>query len=546
MNMRTRMHACDVFVTCVLTSLLVEPALGRAPAKPEAPFHLRSPTLGETKIAFIYADDLWTVPRAGGIAHRLVTGGINSGPIFSHDGTQIAFTREVDRTTDVYVVPASGGTPRRLTSHPGPEVAVGWTPDGKAVLFRSPRMSHAWFDRLFTVPVQGGFASALQLPTGHEGSFSPDGAHLAYIPNSRLAFKQLRGGGTSPIWVANLGDSSIAAMPRDNSNDFSPMWAGNVIYFLSDRSGPVTLFSFDTASGQVKKLIENKGYDFKNAQIGPQGIAYEQFGSLHVYDLATHQSREVQVRLTGDFPQLQPHFEQIVSARISSLSISPGGARALLGAHGEVFTISAGTGEVRTIRAQTGVAQRDPVWSPDGQRIAYFSDDNGEYALKVAAASGQGSVRTINLGPSPTFFYHPTWAPDSKKIVYSDKHPSLWYMDLDHPTPVKVDTDRFDTPMAQFDAGWSPDSRWITYTKQLPNHLHAVFLYSLEKAHAVQATDGVCDVRSPAFDRDGDNLYLTCGADGSPMLDRFDVASYGQRIARNVYRMILRKDSRWS
>src|SRR5262249_55497840 len=153
--------------------------------------------------------------------------------------------------------------------------------DSKAVLFRSPRMSYAGFDRLFTVPVQGGVVVPLPLPTGYEGSYSPDSARLAYTPVPYyMAFKQFRGGGTSPIWIANLGDSSINAIPRDNSNDFNPMWAGDFIYFLSDRAGPVTLFGFDTRSRAVKKLIENKGYDFKNAQIGPRGIAYEQFGSL--------------------------------------------------------------------------------------------------------------------------------------------------------------------------------------------------------------------------------------------------------------------------
>jgi tricorn protease len=403
-------------------------------------------------------------------------------------------------------------------------------------------MSHAGFDRLFTVPVQGGFAAAFPLPTGYEGSLSPDSARLAYTPQWHLAFKQFRGGGTSPIWVANLADSSITAIPRDNSNDFSPMWGGDFIYFLSDRDGPVTLFSFDTRSGEVKKLIENEGHDFKNAHIGPHGIVYEQFGSLHVYDLTTHQSREVQVRLAGDFPQLQPHFEQITPERISSLSLSPRGDRALLEAHGEVFTVPAGAGEVRTIHAQPGVAQREPAWSPDGERIAYFSDDSGEYSLKIAEASGRGSIRTVSLGPSPSFYYRPTWSPDSKKIAYSDKHLNLWYVELAHPVPVKVDTDRFDTPMAQFDTSWSPDSRWITYTKQLANHLHGVFLYSLENAQAVQVTDGVCDARYPGFDRNGDNLYLTCSADTSPMLDWFDLSSYGQRIVRNVYRMILRKN----
>src|SRR6266849_2913332 len=248
---------------------------------------LRRPTLSGTQIVFSYAGDLWSVPREGGDAKRLTAGaGVETDPIFSPDGSQIVFTGEYDGNVDVFVMPASGGVPRRLTYHPGPDVAVGWTPDGKRVLFNSNRTSPADGGKLFTMPVDGGFPDEIPLPIAEEGSYSPDGSHLAYVPlfQWQAAWKRYRGGQTKKIWIADLSDSSVIPIPRENSNDFNPMWLGEKIYFLSDRSGPVSLFCYDTRTKQVKQLIENQGLDFKSASAGPGAIVYEQFGSLHLYD----------------------------------------------------------------------------------------------------------------------------------------------------------------------------------------------------------------------------------------------------------------------
>ncbi len=209
------------------------------------PLLLQSPTLSKTQIAFAYGGEIWIVSREGGDAQRLVTGaGTLSGPIFSPDGTMVVYTGDYEGNDDVYVVPAAGGEPRRLTFHPGPDVAVGWTPDGKSVLFRTTRASYSRFEKLYTVPVAGGFPAALPLPMGVEGSFSADGTHLAYVPswNRRLgavdayiAIKHYRGGHAARIWITDLSDSSIARIPREGSNDFDPMRVGERV-LLSLRS----------------------------------------------------------------------------------------------------------------------------------------------------------------------------------------------------------------------------------------------------------------------------------------------------------------------
>jgi tricorn protease len=521
-------------------------------AADSGPLLLQSPTLSKTQIAFAFGGDIWIVNRSGGDAQRLVTGsGILSGPVFSPDGTQIAYTGNYDGNEDAYVVAATGGDPRRLTYHPGSDVAVGWTNDGQSIIFRTTRSSYSRFERLYTIPATGGFPSALPLPMGVEGAYSPDGSHLAYVPawNRRLgavdayvAIKHYRGGHTARIWIADLADSSVTRLPRENSNDFDPMWIGDRIYFLSDREGPVTLFSFDTKTQQVKALFKNDGYDLKTASAGPGGIVYEQFGSIHIYDLHAGKTHEVPIRVAADMPQVRPHFEKITGGELRNARISPSGARAVFEAHGEILTVPAEKGNVRNLTNTPGVAERDPAWSPDGKSIAYFSDESGEYALHIRDQSGLGAIKKISLGNPPSFFYAPTWSPDSKKIAYNDKRLNLWYVDIDHPTPVKVSTDRFDSPLQEFDVQWSPDSKWLTYTLQLENHMRAVFVYSLESQKATQVTDGMSDALYPVFDKDGKYLYFTASTNLGLSTGWLDMTSEAHPVTRSVYVAVLRKD----
>src|SRR5580698_11610969 len=282
-------RAALIFLLSVFCTLLSR-------AQDSKPLLLQSPTLSATQIAFSYGGDIWIVDRTGGDARRLVTGtGLESGPIFSPDGKWVAYTGDYDGNQDVYVVATAGGEPRRLTYHPATDVAIGWTPDGKSVLFRSTRNSYSRFEKLFTVSVEGGPPTELLLPMGVQASYSADASHLAYVPrwnrrlgagNNYVAIQHYRGGLAAPIWIANLADSSIVKLPRQDSNDYSPMWIGDKIYFLSDRSGPVTLFVFNTGSNDVKEVLKNDGFDFKSASAGPGAIVYEQLGSLHLYDLA--------------------------------------------------------------------------------------------------------------------------------------------------------------------------------------------------------------------------------------------------------------------
>jgi len=524
----------------LLIALLAGPALAAA----EKPLLAQHPSLSRTQIVFAFAGDLWLTGRDGGPAARLTTGvGIESDPFFSPDGTLVAFSGQYDGNTDVFVVPAVGGIPRRLTHHPDADEVVGWKPDGKRVVFRSTRNSFSPVPTLFTVGLDGGFPEELPLPTGVAASFSADGSRLAYVPTMhwQQAWKRYQGGQTSPIWIINLSDLKVEKIPRENSNDSNPMWVGDKIYFLSDRKDPVSLFAYDLATKKVGQVLANDGLDFKSASAGPGGIIVEQFGALHLFDPATGKARAVPVTLDGDLPEVRPRYVK-AGPRIAAANISPNGARAVFETRGEILTVPAEKGDIRNLTKTTSVMERDPAWSPDGKSIAYFSDESGEYALHIRDQAGQGPVKKIALGDPPSFFYRPVWSPDGKKIAYNDKRLTIWYVDIEKGAPVKVDTTYYYNPTFSFDFGWSPDSRWLIYSKQLPSHMDVVFVYSLETGKASQVTDGLSDAKYPAFDRSGKYLFFTASTDVGLTPGWLNMSSMDRPVTRSVYITVLKKD----
>ncbi len=532
---------------CSLLAVLVISACALS-AHAAGPLLMQTPTLSKTHIAFAYAGDLWLVARDGGEARLLTSGsGTKTDPVFSPDGSMIAFTGDYDGNVDVYVMPSAGGVPKRLTYHPAVDEVVGWAPDGKSVLFRSTRNSYSRFNRLFTVSLDGGLPHELPLPTAEFGAFSADGKHIAYVPvdnNRRLSaigWKRYRGGKASRVWIANLTDLDLEQLPRDASNDGNPMWVGSKIYFLSDRNGPFSLFAYDLKSKKVEQALPGNGIDIKSASAGPDAIVYEQFGSLNLFEPATGKSKTVAVTVPADLPNIRPHFKKVEN-EIAGVALSPSGARAVFEAHGEILTAPAEKGDIRNLTNTPGTMERDPAWSPDGKWVAYFSDESGEYQLFLKNPDGMGEARKISLGSPASFYYDPIWSPDSKKIVFSDKRLNIWYVDLAKGTPVKIDTDTYDNPTRTLNPVWSPDSRWVAYSKTLVSHMHAIFAYSLEQAKSLQLTDGLSDARFPAFDQKGQYLYFTASTDVGPTTGWLDLSSINRPITRSAYLMVLRKD----
>jgi tricorn protease len=508
-----------------------------------APLLLRNPSLSNDRIAFLYAGDIWTVAREGGEARRLTSiGSVSAGPYFSPDSSQIAYSTREHGLTDVYVIDTNGGVPRRLTWEPTGNEVSGWTADGKEVLFTSQHASKSVYPRLFRVRADGiGPAEVLPLPGVDWGSFSSDGSTLAYVPVRQWqnAWKHYRGGQTTPVWLVNMNTLDLVKVPRENSNDSNPVWVGDTVYFLSDRNGAVSLFNYDTKTKQVLQVIENHGYDLKTVSAGQGALVYEQFGSLHLYDLATHQEHVVPVSIHGDLSRLEPHLASIPPSAAENISLSPSGARVVAEARGDIFTLPAEKGDIRNLTKSPGSAERDPAWSPDGKSIAYFSDASGEYQLNIRDQEGLKPPKIIDLGPEPSFFYSPHWSPDSKYIAFTDKHLRIWYVDVAGGKPVKVDTGLRGGFGAALQLSWSPDSQWIAYTRDLESELHAIFFYSLAAHTATQVTDGMSNAANPAFDPSGKYLYFTASTNNGPSDAGIDLSSLDRGTNSGAYVIVL-------
>jgi len=555
----------------LLSGLLFAPQ----PTSAATPLILRNPSLSQNSVAFLYADDIWTVSRSGGEAQRLTsTGSVVLGPVFSPDGSQIAYTAHNSGSGyDVYTIPSAGGIPHRITWHPSGPGVVAWTPDGKDILVASEMSSPRHYGRLFLAHADGsGIPEPLPLPSGSQGSYSPDGQSLAYesITRWQEAWKRYKGGQNFPIWIVNLKTLDLEKIPSNNTHDSNPVWIGDQIYFLSDRNadngsdpfdnkhyGPVSLYRYDTKTKEVIPVIENKGLDLKTIQAGPGGLVYEQFGSLHLLDLPSPnkpgQDHTLEITIHGDLPKLEPHLTSIASDEIQNGNLSPTGQRAVFEAHGDIFTIPAEKGDTRNLTNTSNAAERDPAWSPDGKTIAYFSDASGEYQLYLREQNGFKAPTVIDLGPNPSFFYGPRWSPDSKHILYTDKHLHLWYIDV--PTrdekgkeitagkPILVDTSHQGGFGGDgFSANWSPDSKWITYTRDLDNNLKGVFLYSVEKHASTQVTDGMSDASSAVFDLNGKFLYFLASTDDGPSGAGIDLSSLDRAQTTSPYVVVLSKD----
>jgi len=510
---------------------------------------LRHPDVSRDLVAFAHAGDLWVVARAGGQARRLTTTpGVETDPKFSPDGSRIAFTATVGGNTDVYVVPTAGGDPTRLTYHPGVDRVRGWTPDGRRVVFGSARFSppqQSYF-RLFSMALEGGLPEALPMPRAFTGAYSADGKRVAYeevstafIPGwyEASGWRHYRGGRTHPIRVMNLADHAVEKLPWTNSNDTDPMWVGNTVYFLSDRNFTTNLFSYNADTKQVRQLTKHDDFDIMNASAGPDAVVYEQAGYIHLLDTKTGQSRQLSIDVTGDLPWARPQFKRVASM-IRGASLSPAGVRVALEARGDIFTVPAEKGDYRNLTRSTAVHDRDPVWSPDGSQLAWFSDASGEYQIMVGEQTGIAKPRAIAL-PSAAFFSELAWSPDGKQLSFQDNHLNLWSLDLTSGKATKIDSETYDDPGRAIDPVWSPDSRWIAYSKNLDNHLRAIFAYSFAEGKAYQLTDGMSDAISPAFDASGKYLYFLASTNYGPQTGWLEMSSVDRPVRRSIYLIVL-------
>jgi tricorn protease len=501
---------------------------------------LRFPTIHGDRIAFTHAGNIYSVAATGGVARRLTNhDGQEIFPRFSPDGKWIAFTGQYDGNSEVYVMPSSGGIPKRLTWTPtlnrddvadrmGPNnIVIGWKHDSKTILFRSRMRSfNDFIGALYTVTIDGSMPEPLPLPRGGFASFSPDDSKLAYnrIFREFRTWKRYRGGMADDIWIHDFNTKTTQAIAPSPASDIIPMWAGNRVYFLSDRdkNSRFNLYSYDLTSRALKQHTFFEEFDCKFPSLGDAAIVFENGGYIYRFDLKTEKTDKVPVEFNDDFPVARGGLRSVAN-QVVAYEISPDGKRALFSARGDLFTVPATSGPTRNLTRSPGVHDRNPKWSPDGKTIAFISDATGEDEIHIIPQDGSSPSRAITRG-GDTYKFELHWSPDGSKILWNDKKGRLQYVDVKTgDVQLVAQSQAFEIT----DFVWSPDSRWIAYVFPRPQEFALLKLYSLESKQTIDASDGWYTVARPAFSDDGKYLYFISGRDFNP--------TYGQTEFNHIY-----------
>ena len=507
-----------------------------AQVRPDAGM-FRYPDISADRISFLYAGDLWTVGRDGGVASRLTSApGSEVLGRFSPDGTQIAFVGNYEGNQDLYTIPIDGGIAQRVTYHPSTEVLCDWTADNGLLFFMNGLAGLGRQTELYTVPVEGGLPEKLPVPYGAVGAISPDGQWLAYTPHTRdnRTWKRYRGGMATDIWLFNLEDHSAKKITDFDGTDTVPMWFGSRLYYLSD-NGPshrLNIWVYDPQDGSHTQVTTFADYDVKNPALGPGArgegeIVFQHGPDIRVLRLDNNSVRTVSIQIPGDYPDLRTHRVD-ASDFITSWDISPEGKRAVASGRGDVWTLPAEHGSPRNLSHTDGAFERTPTWSPDGRWIAYFSDESDEYELYIRQSDGKGDAKKLTDfagAGKATFFFNIFWSPDSNRILFTDKAANLYSVELpEDATETGVLEPTLITNEAwgnQFGVSFSHDNRWITYSKQLEDGMtNAIFIYDFENGQEHQVTEGYFSDSSPTFDRKGKWLFYTSERSFSPSYSR--------------------------
>jgi tricorn protease len=433
-----------------------------------------------------------------------------------------------------------------LTWYPGPSIARGWTPDGGAILYAAMRNSApSNFFRLWTVAPTGGPSTRLPAPWGFDGAYSPDGSRLVVDRMSRwdTEWRGYRGGQNTALAILDLGDLGEVKLPNERTTDVQPVWLDDTIYFLSDRDWATNVWSYDVASGALTQVTTVTDADIKSLSAGAGQLVYEHDGWIHLLDPATGQSQRVDITVRGDFPWAEARWED-VSDDVVAASLSSTGQRALMQARGEIWTVPVEHGDARNLTRSSGVADRAPVWSPDGQQVAWFASDGGDYRMLIADQDGLSPPRGVSIGQSK-MAWGPVWSPDGSRIAFADDDARVRVLEVSSGEVITADVDGSIIDIMFFgrqSLTWSPDSKWLAYSKVFPNQYHRVVVWSVESGDTHTITDALADALAPAWDRDGRHLYFLASTNLALQSGWINLSSLSADPSYAPYVMVLRDD----
>ncbi len=508
---------------------------------------LWQPAISKNLIAFIYAEDLWVANRDGSYPRRItVSEGSESNPVFSPDGTIIAFTAQYDGNQDVFVVPATGGVPKRLTWHPGADLVRDFSPDGKHVLFASQRNTHTIRHfQLYTVNISTGAENQLEIPNAFWASYSPDGGSIAYttLLDRFDQWKNYRGGTMSRIWIYDAKSHNVTEIPKpkSGSNDSKPVWKGNKVYFRSDRDGEFNIYSYDIVNKSVNQISKFREFPVSSLEGTTDDIIFSQGGYLSIYNLSSNNISRMKIGIGADLLDQRTRYVK-GDQYIRNADISPSGARVVMDYRGDIVTLPAQKGDVFNLTNTPGVHEKEPAWSPDGRFIAYFSDASGEYELHIKNQEGGTNPKTIKLTGSG-FYANIHWSPDSKKLAFVDNGRRLYVTNLNSGITIKIAEDASYVPGAFRDlfGSWSADGNFISYTTITETNFERAWVYSLSESRSFPITDALSNVTEPTFDPSGKYLYLLASTDAGPVVNWFDQSNQDMEATNAIYLITLQK-----
>jgi len=489
---------------------------------------MRYPSISKDKIVFTYESDLWQVGDQGGKACRLTTfPGVESYAKFSPDGQWIAFTASYDGTPAVYLMPAEGGAPKRLSYNPGSAQVIGWTPDGEKIVFRSMFENVVGRDpNLYFVSKSGSAPERFPLDRGVLASFSPDGKKILYCRrgDEEYYWKRYKGGRYQDIWMYDFETKKFTPISGYVGKNSYPMWIGEAMYFVSDRTNGIANFYVQNLKTKdIKPVTNYSDFDVMMPATDGERIVYMQDGYIHILDPKTNQSKKIQVLLPSDRWALR---NKIINPRdfIHSVNVSNDGKLAVLEARGDIFTIPTGREPSANLSNTAGTREMHPAISPDGKTIAFFSDKTGDYELYTQRVEG-GEWTPLTTGLD-RFVYHLLWSPDGKKILFGNKDFAIFYVDVATKKLTKIDesnqmkNDEFFWEISDYN--WSPDSQWVCYSFVQFNRNNQIFLYNLEQRKRVAVTDDFYDNLNPCFDANGKYLYYLSSRNFNLRMDFYE------------------------
>ncbi len=512
---------------------------------------LRFPDINNDLIAFVYAGDIWTVNANGGDAIRLTSHkGLELFPRISPDGKWIAFSAEYSGSRQVYVMPSTGGTPQQLTYYNDvgempprggyDYVILDWTPDSKNILVRGNRTPFGERNgKYFLVSIDGGLEKPLQITDGGLGVLSPDAKKLAFTPISRefRTWKRYKGGRAADIWIYDLEQDQSERITDFVGTDQIPVWYKNKIYFASDRDLKLNIYSYDIDTKETKQITTHTEFDV----MWPSGengmIAYENGGYIYKLNVETGSTEKVTVNINFDNPNVLPYFRN-VSDFIESAAISPAGKRALFDARGDIFSVPAENGFTYNLTNTQGVREMSPNWSPNGKYISYLSDATGEYEIYLLENKKGAKAKQITSNSS-AWMYEPIWSPDSKYLVFFDRTLKLKLLNV-ATGAIKEITKAYSDEIRNYK--FSPDSKWITYTKNSPNTNSAIWVYNIATGQNSKLTNDTFAEHDPVFSKDGNYIFFLSNRDFNLNVSSFEF-TYLYTNATRFYALALRKDS---